>query len=83
MFEGQLSPALLGLFSCSGTFIPSKYLVEYFRRKYKFISRFSDHCTNTITETSDVAKDEIQVLWVAPSTGHGCVQFKATVLEEG
>jgi len=46
-------------------------------------TQFSDHCTNTITETSDVAKDEIQVLWVAPLTGHGCVQFKATVLEEG
>lgn len=46
-------------------------------------TKFSDHCTNTVTETSDVSKEEIQVLWVAPSVGQGCVQFKATVLEHG
>jgi len=46
-------------------------------------TRFSDHCTNTIMQTSDVEKEEIQVLWDAPASGHGCVQFKASVLEDG
>jgi len=46
-------------------------------------TQYSDHCANTIVETSSVTKDEIQVLWVAPPAGHGCVQFRATVLEEG
>jgi len=45
-------------------------------------TRFSDHCTNTVIETSsDVEKLEIQVMWKAPVTGAGCVTFKAAVLE--
>ena len=46
-------------------------------------SRYSDHCVNTIVETSNILKDEIQVLWVAPPVGGGCVLFQATVLGEG
>ena len=46
-------------------------------------SRYSDHCVNTIVETSNILKDEIQVLWVAPPVGAGCVLFQATVLGEG
>ena len=38
---------------------------------------------NTIVETSDILKYEIQVLWVAPPVGAGCVLFQATVLGEG
>ena len=45
------------------------------------LTRFSDHCTNTVTQTSSVAKSEIQVLWTAPPAGSGCVTFKATVVE--
>jgi len=45
------------------------------------LTRFSDHCTNTVTQTSAVAKSEIQVLWTAPPVGSGCVTFKATVVE--
>ena len=45
------------------------------------LTRFSDHCTNTVTQTSAVAKSEIQVLWTAPPAGSGCVTFKATVVE--
>eukprot|EP00095_Tigriopus_kingsejongensis_P009624 maker-scaffold94_size379870-snap-gene-0.14 protein:Tk09624 transcript:maker-scaffold94_size379870-snap-gene-0.14-mRNA-1 annotation:"hypothetical protein DAPPUDRAFT_321105" len=44
------------------------------------LTRFSDHCTNTVTQTSDVEKSEIQVLWTAPPAGSGCVTFKATVV---
>lgn len=45
------------------------------------LTRFSDHCTNTVTQTSAVAKSEIQVLWTAPPAGSGCVTFKATIVE--
>ena len=45
------------------------------------LTRFSDHCTNTVTQTSSVAKSEIQVLWTAPPAGSGCVVFKATIVE--
>jgi hypothetical protein len=45
------------------------------------LTRFSDHCTNTVTQTSGVVKSEIQVLWTAPPAGSGCVTFKATVVE--
>ena len=45
------------------------------------LTRFSDHCTNTVTQTSSVAKSEIQVLWTAPPAGSGCVAFKAMVVE--
>ena len=45
------------------------------------LTRFSDHCTNTVTQTSAVAKQEIQILWRAPPAGSGCVVFKATVVE--
>ena len=35
-----------------------------------------------VMETSSMNKDEVQLLWVAPPVGHGCVKFRATVLEE-
>ena len=44
--------------------------------------RFSDHCTNTVIETSDsLDKTEVQVMWTAPPPGAGCVVFRAAVLE--
>ncbi|XP_059082826.1 spondin-1-like [Tigriopus californicus] len=46
------------------------------------LTRFSDHCTNTVTQTSDVEKSEIQILWTAPPAGSGCVTIKATVVAD-
>jgi len=46
------------------------------------LTRFSDHCTNTITETTNLPKSEIQVLWTAPPAGSGCVVFKAMVVDQ-
>ena len=46
--------------------------------------RFSDHCVNTVMETSTTLdKQEVQVLWTAPPSGSGCVVFQAAVMEEG
>ncbi|EFX77761.1 hypothetical protein DAPPUDRAFT_321105 [Daphnia pulex] len=45
------------------------------------LSRFSDVCSNGITQTSSVPKTEIQVLWTAPGPGTGCIKFSAVVLE--
>lgn len=45
-------------------------------------TRFSDHCTNTVIETSDTLdKSEVSVMWTAPGEGAGCVNFHAAVLE--
>jgi len=47
-------------------------------------TRFSDHCSNRVVETSGaVAREEAQVLWTAPPPTAGCVVFRATVLEAG
>ena len=46
--------------------------------------RFSDHCTNTVMETSQTLdKEEVQVLWTAPGPGSGCINFQAAVMEIG
>ncbi len=47
------------------------------------LTRFSDTCTNTVTEASAAAaKEEVQVLWTAPPAGSGCVAFKASVVDQ-
>lgn len=38
-------------------------------------------CGNVVTHSSDAAKNEIQVNWMAPEPGAGCVVFRATVIE--
>ena len=38
---------------------------------------------NTVIETSDVEKDEVEVGWVAPPAGSGCVGLRAAVLRLG
>ena len=43
--------------------------------------RFSAHCVNTVIESSDEEKHEIQVLWVAPPPESGCV--RAAVRQHG
>ena len=45
--------------------------------------RFSAHFVNTVIESSDDEKDEIQVLWVAPPAGSGCVRIRAAVRQHG
>jgi hypothetical protein len=36
---------------------------------------------NTVTEADDFPKTEIQVMWVAPATGSGCIRLSAMVFE--
>ncbi|XP_045480553.1 spondin-1-like isoform X2 [Harmonia axyridis] len=55
--------------------------VGYFRLADHQLSKFSIACENTITQTNSVSKDSIQVYWIAPPTGSGCVAFRATVVE--
>lgn len=45
------------------------------------LTRFSEKCVNVVTQTSTLPKSEIQVLWVAPPTGSGCIAFRTTVIE--
>lgn len=41
----------------------------------------SEQCPNAVTHTTSVPKNEISVMWLAPSAGSGCVVFRATVVE--
>ncbi|XP_055383628.1 spondin-1 [Condylostylus longicornis] len=45
------------------------------------LTKFSEKCINTITEADDLPKTEIQVMWVAPAAGSGCVSLSAMVYE--
>lgn len=45
------------------------------------LTKFNEDCVNTVSEADDLAKTEIQVMWVAPSSGSGCVALKAMVYE--
>lgn len=36
---------------------------------------------NTVSEADDLPKTEIQVMWVAPEAGSGCVSLSAMVYE--
>lgn len=42
---------------------------------------FSERCPDMITHTSAILKTDVQVLWIAPPAGSGCVVFRATVIE--
>lgn len=44
-------------------------------------TKFSDKCPNLVTHTNTLAKSKIQVVWIAPAAGSGCVNFRATVIE--
>ena len=50
---------------------------------YDSCVRFSDHCVNTVTETSEEEKEEVEVGWAAPPAGSGCVRLRAAVLRLG
>lgn len=47
------------------------------------LTEFSSECVNTVAETDDVEKNEIQIMWVAPAAGSGCVALSAMVFENG
>lgn len=47
------------------------------------LTEFSNECVNTIAETDDLEKNEIQIMWVAPAAGSGCVALSAMVFENG
>ncbi len=46
------------------------------------LSKFNEDCVNTVSEADDFPKTEIQVMWVAPAAGSGCVAMRAMVYEE-
>lgn len=45
------------------------------------LAKFNEECINTVSEVDDLPKTEIQVMWVAPETGSGCVALSAMIYE--
>lgn len=45
------------------------------------LTEFNVDCVNTISQADDIPKSEIQVMWVAPASGSGCVAISAVVYE--
>lgn len=45
------------------------------------LTKFNENCINTVSEADDLPKSEVQVMWVAPETGAGCVLLSAMVYE--
>lgn len=45
------------------------------------LTEFNGECVNTVAESDDLEKTEIQVLWTAPAAGSGCVALSAMVYE--
>ncbi|XP_051166225.1 spondin-1 [Leptopilina boulardi] len=46
------------------------------------LAQFNEDCINTISESTDYSKSEIQVMWRAPASGSGCVVFTAMIFED-
>lgn len=46
------------------------------------LAKFSEECVNTVSEADDFPKSEIQVMWVAPPKGSGCVALSTMVYEK-
>lgn len=41
------------------------------------LTKFSERCPNTVTQTSSMPKSEVQVLWTAPALpGSSCLVFR-------
>ncbi|KAL7305034.1 hypothetical protein TKK_0002818 [Trichogramma kaykai] len=53
----------------------------YFQIFPDSLTEFNEDCVNTVSESSDRPKSEVQVLWRAPPRGSGCVVFTAMVME--
>ncbi|XP_034103073.1 spondin-1 [Drosophila albomicans] len=45
------------------------------------LTKFNDRCVNTVSEADNLPKTEVQVMWVAPEAGSGCVSLSAMVYE--
>lgn len=43
------------------------------------LTQFNLDCVNTISEVDNTPKAEVQVMWVAPAAGSGCVAISAMV----
>ncbi|XP_011630143.1 spondin-1-like [Pogonomyrmex barbatus] len=55
--------------------------IGYFQLFPDSLTTFNEDCINTVSETTDYPKSEIQVMWRAPQAGSGCVIFTAMILE--
>jgi hypothetical protein len=40
------------------------------------LTTFNEQCINTISEADDLPKTEIQVMWISPPKGSGCIIFR-------
>ncbi|XP_044594540.1 spondin-1-like isoform X3 [Cotesia glomerata] len=47
----------------------------------EMLTQFSDKCPNSVSETSNIPKEEIAVAWTSPPEGSGCILIRATVME--
>lgn len=45
------------------------------------LTKFNENCINTVSEADDLPKSEVQVMWVAPKKGSGCIALAAMVFE--
>lgn len=45
------------------------------------VADFNVNCVNTLMETDNDLKNEVQFMWVAPPSGSGCVAISAMVYE--
>lgn len=45
------------------------------------LTKFAEQCPHVVTHTYQHPKAGVEVLWTAPPTGTGCVEFRATVIE--
>uniref|UniRef100_A0A182N3K1 Spondin-1 n=1 Tax=Anopheles dirus TaxID=7168 RepID=A0A182N3K1_9DIPT len=64
------------------TYIAGPRRVGRFQLFSDALTKFHDQCVNTVTQADDFPKSEIQVMWVAPATGSGCVSISAMVYED-
>lgn len=46
------------------------------------VAEFNFDCVNTLMETDESTKNEVQFMWVAPPAGSGCVALSAMVSEK-
>uniref|UniRef100_A0A182PSA0 Spondin-1 n=1 Tax=Anopheles epiroticus TaxID=199890 RepID=A0A182PSA0_9DIPT len=63
------------------TYIAGPRRVGRFQLFSDALTKFHDQCVNTVTQADDFPKTEVQVMWVAPTAGSGCVSISAMVYE--
>lgn len=57
-----------------GNFSPQR--VGTFQLFGDSLSKFNEDCVNTVSDTNDVRKTEVFLMWTAPPAGSGCVIFR-------